>query len=95
MGGVLLAVVLHRARPVHIREQRRVFEAKDFQQLRRGKQKIVAVLMQRRLLRVDVQLQVPDPGEPGQQDQRQHQRGLHLRFRREKTAAATAKITVQ
>src|SRR5271169_3385713 len=94
MPRALVAVVLHHARPVDVRHQRRVFEAHCLQELAGAQHQLVALLVQSSSLAVDALLKQPY-ARKSQREQYQKQpilRSLriHFRFRREKTAAATS-----
>ena len=97
MLGMFLSVVLHHARPINVRQQRRVFHTHDFEQSRRTEQQIVAFLMQCGALFVHADLQAPN-GRQAQGHGEKQQRGcarLHLRFLWEKIIAAAAIKTTQ
>ena len=94
---MFFTVVLHCARPINVRQQRRVFQTHDLQQLWRGEQQIIALLMQRCVLRVDANLELPDRRESQRHGQNHHVYcpAPHFRFLREKIMAAAASTTLQ
>ncbi len=95
----LVAVILHDACPVQVRQQRRVFEAQHLQQIARAQYEIVCLAMHPVELRIDFFLELPHPGETRNKQAAEHQRpdvpGLHFMSRREKIVTAAASTIAQ
>src|SRR6266513_3558654 len=96
---MFVSVVLYDARPVNVRQQRRVLQAHHFNELWRTQQDLVTLLGYRRALRVDAVLHPPDARKPKRNNKQKQPREallrFHFKFRRENTAAAAVKTMEQ